>query len=789
MAFTSMYAERIKGSNIITVNLNYEILQIVFEDICSKLDDMDRKINGVEKGLAFKADEKATNSRFDTIESRIDSLEDNTKLLSDNHASLKQEVTDLLKGAEEKIDSAVAHCLVESGNITRNLIHESEPDIAKNVIASLPNLHALLEDNKFKAQQIEELQRRVDDLEAQRISQEDIDRLKEELKPPPMIIPPPVTTNAGISEEDLSSIYGSVNDANQKIVQQIEQIKKQMQEGDRLLNNDINNLSKKINEKLQGYDIVQDNLTRSNRQLRETQESFQSEAKDKLAKLEKDLEELTSNFNTTSAQLVEKDTELAMADQQALDKIAGLQSSLDSLKQQFDDVNSNVPEPVIVNDDGGIDLGPILKQLRIFESKFSEHQNRIFNLENKEYVHPMAVKNIKDKLDDVAQNFQVSLATLAECRNTANAATDAIHGHDEKFTKVDEEFDKIRNNIQKSFINIDSSQQLIESMQQKLDECERQISELQTNIADLLVRPVAPKAVKMDTTKDNRVDSLLASLNAMEKEVAGLKAGLTGMSSALESVNEKVKTFTSNYQDYSGDMIEIRSELKQLWAKLKELTDMKQETNTDFIPKVELNKPQRMVVERALPRIAVPNTQSPRELRDTVNKVDKQESLIHQLKRAVDTQQRTIMQLDDAKADKAAAQALFEQFRIAMGELNSRLGSLKKALIGKVDAADMNNYLSQMMGSGNADETASSAEPIRCLCCGRPRRNVTGAIDDPEMAKKMAGPVSTRVLGDGEGQVCFVYGERGDMYYGRSSSGKAMYSKAPEVSDSIKSSK
>ena len=60
-------------------------------------------------------------------------------------------------------------------------------------------------------------------------------------------------------------------------------------------------------------------------------------------------------------------------------------------------------------------------------------------------------------------------------------------------------------------------------------------------------------------------------------------------------------------------------------------------------------------------------------------------NLLQQLKRAVEHQQRNILQLDESKVDKASAQALFEQFRIALGELNSRLGALKKALIGRLE--------------------------------------------------------------------------------------------------------
>ena len=150
------------------------------------------------------------------------------------------------------------------------------------------------------------------------------------------------------------------------------------------------------------------------------------------------------------------------------------------------------------------------------------------------------------------------------------------------------------------------------------------------------------------------------------------------------------------------------------------------------------------------------------------------------MKRIIDSHSRSINQLDDTKADKNATQQLFEQFRIALGELNSRIGTLRKALVGKVDSSELNTILNQVIDYADNDETATGVEQVRCICCGRPRRNVTGALDDPTLAKRLGGPVSTRVLGDGDGQVCFVYGERGDMYYGRSGTGKPIFSKAPD---------
>ena len=106
---------------------------------------------------------------------------------------------------------------------------------------------------------------------------------------------------------------------------------------------------------------------------------------------------------------------------------------------------------------------------------------------------------------------------------------------------------------------------------------------------------------------------------------------------------------------------------------------------------------------------------------------------------------------------------------------------LKRALIGKVDISELKSYLSAM--NEDIDETGASVEPIRCLCCGARRKNLTGVLDS-QSARKIPAPTSSRVVSDGNpGNVCFVYGERGDVYYGRTGNTKSFISKPEENSD------
>ncbi|KAK8884161.1 hypothetical protein M9Y10_043267 [Tritrichomonas musculus] len=171
---------------------------------------------------------------------------------------------------------------------------------------------------------------------------------------------------------------------------------------------------------------------------------------------------------------------------------------------------------------------------------------------------------------------------------------------------------------------------------------------------------------------------------------------------------------------------------------------------------------------------------------DLFGRLDQFESKFNAIKSAVDGLNKQVKTLQDNKAEKDALQALFDQFRLAMGELNNRIGSLRKNIIQKADISELvqvrTDILKEIKIQG---ETAAGTEPVRCLLCGNPRHSVTGAFDanittnasininsiNPMSIKPTGLSVSSRVSG-ADGSVCYVYGENGQMYLGRSQDGK-----------------
>jgi len=169
-----------------------------------------------------------------------------------------------------------------------------------------------------------------------------------------------------------------------------------------------------------------------------------------------------------------------------------------------------------------------------------------------------------------------------------------------------------------------------------------------------------------------------------------------------------------------------------------------------------------------------------RKYDDLFGRVERMEATFASVKNAIDTLNKSTRHLQEVKADKDALQGLFDQFRLAMGELNNRIGSLRKGVVQKADVSELLQLRQAMQKDMQImGETAAGTETVKCLLCGNPRHNVVGAIPLEEAMARNTGPgTSSRVQGlNGDGSACFVYGEGGRMYHGRSTGGRSIVMK------------
>jgi prefoldin subunit 5 len=177
-----------------------------------------------------------------------------------------------------------------------------------------------------------------------------------------------------------------------------------------------------------------------------------------------------------------------------------------------------------------------------------------------------------------------------------------------------------------------------------------------------------------------------------------------------------------------------------------------------------------------------------RRFEDLIPRLKEVEQTLPGLRTSIDQVAKMVASLTEVKADKSELQTLFEQFRMALGELNGRVGSIRKAVVAKADMNDLHEIQQEFARHlASLGATAGATEQFKCLLCGRPRTNVVGAIEDPDVAQRIGPPVSTRVTSlDPHGNSGFVYGDRGELYWGRSPDGRPIYSKGVVEDDKQK---
>ncbi|KAH0787416.1 hypothetical protein GPJ56_008611 [Histomonas meleagridis] len=844
MSFSSILTERLKNRNFISVSLDYEVLQLFCEDICSKLDELDEKILILEKAQTSKENFEETQhitaeKQSNEYESRISSLENNNKELTEQLNSLKQEIQNMLKDNNEKIDASIGKCIIDTGNITRNLIQESAPEVANNAMKLIPNLDSLIRDNIEKQKQIDSLNSTLNEMK------NEINQLKQH------------------KQSNVSSFSTPRQHSNESsiILQQPQQ-----PETDEIPSQ--NNVSLETNQETE-----QNNIDYPSNDSSININKFKEELSYMQSNMEQDIEPIRGDIECLQSLI--RDVE-----DNHIEDIAQLKARIEGLESA---VQKPLDISAITKSNGDIDIAPILQQLQHQKSLIQSNSERISTIEEKLKTKISEIQqqnsNINDNIFDIPNKEMIP--EKSQTFNTQQNSNINSFDHNKPKPNIPP-----HNKLKITHMNdqrFDSLNQSVRVLEKEMKEVKNALhslnyemptpQETNTNDNNTKIQNIeTPKIRSLNSGEDdnsnnneftiktrsepnkiakannetiiserrnnenstntnneenpnqnpNEIYSLTTSNNTNEEIHSNARSNSKSNRTYSPNINTEEVTYKVSRKEFHEvpqlhNYSEIRSELNQIWSKLKELTELENEDinnnnnsfkdTNDFIPKTtdltsHANTTTPKVIhtifeKTILPKIsAKQQTQTQKnnansqiediKLSNTFDKVDKQENLLYQLKRAVEIQQRNILQLDEAKVDKNSAQALFEQFRIALSELNSRLNTIKKALIGKVNAADLNTYFGNLMGEFNNDETSTGTENIRCLCCGRPRRNIKGAIDDPSMVNKIAGPVSTRVLGDGEGQVCFVYGERGDMYIGRSGNGKSIFSKAPSVNSSPK---
>lgn len=504
---------------------------------------------------------------------------------------------------------------------------------------------------------------------------------------------------------------------------------------------------------------------------------------DQLAKLQTELEDVRSSSSTPGGSSTTQD-DLSR-------KIIDINQAIDQLKQKFAELSDQVKDsnrellefqrklaedaggsdqPLFVNGESGeVDMSGILTRITAQERTIKMLMSRIDAIDAKESVSPSAFEMVTSLIRDLHPKIE------GLENQTKNISDQMVREKDRVDKSIKTKTDNIDTRISENTQQVEQALRDSEKALRLIQKVQSEMSGFNTPVQEI----DEPK-------KDSSFDELSSLVKNINNELAKNKENVESMAKKIDELS--LRRDDNLIPEFQG----IRREVTDLWSKFEQLTETMRENKDDFIPNKELlqklidEKTKALPIQRStpLPKIQQMKIEKIDDSRlDQVgSKLDKQETFMQQIKRTLDQQQKAISALEDSKADKSATQVLFEQFRIAMGELNNRLGSVRKSLIGKADTSELHSALSNLVGSIQNTDTAAGFEQVKCIACGRPRTNVTGSMEDTPATRKMPPPTSTRIVADGEGQVCFVYGSGGEMFIGRSADGRSRYVKQEQSS-------
>lgn len=440
------------------------------------------------------------------------------------------------------------------------------------------------------------------------------------------------------------------------------------------------------------------------------------------------------------------------------------------------------------------------EQITELEKIIHELQEESTNLREAIIKNNKDIVNVRAAINTLRGNSEETRSIAEDAKYSAKQACDDVEANDKRVKKVivflKEEIGQISNQIKELTTVTERHDETIHEIQRKHDEDITRLEALRSDEEseeesdeDGTPRPKTSKnkqkqqQVQPIPTISTATSPHLPSLSSynFEQQNDNQQNSLIPNAQSQQQQQKQI----DQTQIVNGQMQQSNNDQQQVVTVVRRKQTDTASSSGSAVTVNGLQK--KRVVSGGLPRLV--QQQAKREIEgvrmdlkryeDLIPRVERLESSFTNLRSIVDPLNKQSKLLTEQKADRSELQNLFEQFRMALGELNNRLGGVRKIVASKADIVELKEVQRALFKElAQSSETAAGTEIVRCLMCGQPRTNVTGAIDDPTLAKAIGNAVSSRVCGaDGQGNVCFVYGEHGEMYQGRSADGKPIYSK------------
>ena len=572
MTFSTLLGQTVHSKALISVELNLEVILGFFEEVCEKLDDIDRKVNTFEDKYVNKADKEDTNNKFDAINKRLDEIDANCSALADNANTAKTEMKKWMRDFADKTEADVSKCLVDCRNMASHIARECEPEIAKNVISNFPNLDSLLADNKSKQDQIDQLKK-------------DLERIKSGGVQTP--------SNINISDADLQAISDEING---RMNEEMDKLRDSMK---KYTDDQINSIFGHSDEQGQNLAIDVANAIKIANSAKEKAENLSSEMNNKFDKTNENMNNLFTESSKAQSLLNNRLNDLGLANTQLKSKVDDLQKFIDNFTKRIEEQNKNSKQlqSLVIKDDGQIDIAPILKQLNINETKFALLDERMAIIEGKETVHPHVVDNLKDRINDFGQQIQDLTAKIGKFESDLLDSQSKLQKCEELNLKHDEDINNLTSDSEKSKVAIDNIKKYLEKLNNLISKLNEQYDSIGTKINETLSKQ---NLLKDAQAKDQSFESLLQSLGNLEKDLANAKEQLIAACETIDQNSARIVALEQNSKGLSStDIADIKNEISKLWSEIQKLTQIQSEFKDDsFLPKVDLGSNSKPIIQR-----------------------------------------------------------------------------------------------------------------------------------------------------------------------------------------------
>jgi len=454
-----------------------------------------------------------------------------------------------------------------------------------------------------------------------------------------------------------------------------------------------------------------------------------------------------------------------------------------------------------------------------YESKFNMFESTIVSLE-------MKLGEIREKYEDIKRNDRTAEQErkFQALRNIVANLEDDSKRNIEMFGKIRQEntqtkisLNEIEVNVSKNIEDINEVNKNINTLfvdQDSLsNRMKKVIALVQNETSDIAsqIKIINEIMNKHDSILDKPSSTVIESINKMQflsnkneakidnvSQKSPMSISLS-ISSSLSNENLSEQKNIENQSNHVSVIETSTSPHNSIYSTqpetVKVILDNPKLHNPDNVTRITnksgIDQNKQAPTKSSLPKLktVIPKPSTQQEstrneqfrFDEIIMKVSYFDSSIVSLKSAIDLISKQIKLLFDCKADKDALQNMFEQFRQALAELNNRVGLIRKSLSTKVEQSELMAIKDELTKEVQAvGETAAGTETVKCLVCGQPRKQIVGAIDDPNVKTTIGNGISSRVTGtDPDGNVFFVYGDHGEMYYGRSTGTRRIVPEGP----------